>query len=896
MTPDLFYGKIPDILIADGTLDSLRLISQSLSSHGYDVRSAATGTLAIASAREMQPDLILLDIKMPDLSGYEVCCQLKQDPRTCDIPIIFISALNEPFDKVKAFSVGGVDYIVKPFRIEEALARIQSQLERYFSLIQIQKLNAELEQRVQERTEELRASNQTLQQEIADRQKIAESLRESESKFRQISEHIQEVFWLICYDAHLKEFKEIEYVSPAFAEIWGRTCESLYENSWEWIAAIHPHDRQKVQVAFKEKAARGLFDEEYRVVRPDGTLRWIRDRGFPIYNDRGEVYRVAGIAENITQRKQAELERDRFFNLSLDLFFITDETGKFKRLNSAWMQLLGYAPSELIGGSFWDFAHPEDLPLVKNARGRLRRGEDVNALEIRCCGQDGEYYWMAWNIVPFPRENLFYGVGRDISQRKASEARLIYETLHDALTGLGNRTYFMEQLEIAFKKGKRQRESHFAILFIDLDDFKRINDTLGHAIGDRLLVQVSQILQASVREVDSVARLGGDEFVILLENANAWQDVLKVVERIQERLKSPFHPGDREVFVSTSIGVIFSKPDYRDPCEILRDADIAMYRAKAKGKGCYEVFDRAMYAQTLYRIELENALRSAIANEELQLYYQPIIRLQPPLQLEGFEVLLRWYHREKGAIPASEFIPIAEETGLINEIGEWVLEKACRQFQAWRSIHANFVNLYLSLNISGRQLRESSFIHILDRVLQETQIPRDCLELEITESSLIENQPIAAQILQAIKQRGIAIGLDDFGTGCSSLQSLHQFPFDIIKIDRAFVQTIEEETRESRIVHSIVMLARALDLGTVAEGIETEEQLKKLQELGCESGQGYWFSEPISGDRVEGFLRAGCFDRRSIRQSCPALCPAKICQYLKRSAAIAKSEIKCRVS
>ncbi|MGK7926224.1 MAG: EAL domain-containing protein, partial [Spirulina sp.] len=918
-------------------------------------------------------------------------------------------ALHEPFDKVEAFAVGGADYITKPFHLEEVLVRVQSQLARHFYLTQIQRLNDELEKRVKERTRELTESNRALQQEIADRQQIEENLWESEAKFRQISEHIQEVFWLIRYDAELQEFAKVEYVSPAFTTIWGRTCESLYENPWEWIAAIHPDDRHRVEVALTENAPKGSFEEKYRVVRPDGTIRWIRDRGFPVTDEKGRVYRVAGIAEdsteleraeatshllasvvesshdaivtqnlegtitswnvgaeklfgytaaeaigqkismlvppdrleeepailnrlkkgegvdrvetvrlckdrtpvdvsvtisplkdsrgkisgvsqiirNISARKRAELERDRFFNLSPDLLFIANGTGKFKRLNAAWMALLDYTPHELLGQSWWHFVHPDDRHLVQSAREQLYRGEDVNTLEIRCRGKDGTYYWLAWNIVPFLQENLLYGAGRNISQRKASEARLVYETLHDSLTDLANRAHFMQQLEIALKKGKRQSNSCFAVLFIDLDDFKRINDTLGHALGDELLVQISQILQTSVREVDLVARLGGDEFVILLEEVEDWKNVFKIVERIQERLKSSFRLNDREVFTSASIGIVFSKPDYQDPSEILRDADIAMYRAKANGKGCYEVFDRAMYAQTLHWVELERALRYAIANRELLLYYQPIVSLRDNLQLEGFEVLLRWHHPEKGLVPASEFIPIAEETGLICAIGDWVLQEACFQFQQWRSIHPDFIDLYVSINISGRQLRESSLLDILDRVLQDTQIPHNCLKLEITESSLIENTQTAARILQEIQRRGIAIGLDDFGTGFSSLHYLHQFPLDILKIDRAFVETLQQGVRERSIIHSIVMLARALDFATVAEGIETQQQLEQLQRLGCESGQGYFFSKPMSREQIETLLQRGCFEVREDLPTCSDNCGMQLCRYFGVLSAIA---------
>jgi diguanylate cyclase (GGDEF)-like protein/PAS domain S-box-containing protein len=854
MTPDLFHGKVPEILIADDTLDSLRLLSDTLSTHGYDVRIVTNGKMALTSARAAHPDLILLDIKMPDVSGYDVCQQLKADAQTQDIPIIFISALHEPFDKVKAFKVGGVDYITKPFHIDEILARIQNQLALRFSLAHIHQLNVNLEQRVQERTAQLERVNQSLQQEIIERRQVEQSLRDSEAKFRQISEHIQEVFWLQEYDPIRAQPTALVYVSSAYETIWGRTCESLYANPWEWLAAIHEDDRQRVEQAFIQQAGQGVYDEEYRVVRSDGSIRWIRDRGFPISHPGGSVYRIAGIAEDITDRKQAELERDRFFNLSLDLLFIANDQGIFKRLNPAWGDLLGYSDQDLLDCCFWHLIHPEDQAIVQHTQHLLTQGEDVNTAEMRCRCKDGSYLWIAWNAVPFVQENLIYGAGRNISQRKESEARLVHETLHDSLTGLANRTCFMERLEQAIKKSHRESDKWFAVLFIDLDDFKRINDTLGHGIGDQLLIQISRLLKGAVREVDSVARLGGDEFTILLEEVQTLKEVLNIAERIQETLKPPFQLNHHEIFTSASIGIVFSTPSYQNVAEVVRDADIAMYRAKANGKGCYEVFDQGMYAQTLYQVELENRLRYAIANQELQLYYQPIVRLQGDSILEGFEVLLRWLHPQKGLISAGEFIPIAESTGLINAIGEWVLKEACIQLQYWRSVYPDFKNLYFSINISGRQLREPSLINTLDRTLADTHIPPHCLKLEITESSLIENTQIATQILHGIQQRGIQISLDDFGTGFSSLRYLHQFPINIIKIDRSFVETVQQGTRERSIVHSIITLARALGFTTVAEGIETQHQLEQLQSLECELGQGYFFSRPLAHQELNEFL------------------------------------------
>lgn len=311
---------------------------------------------------------------------------------------------------------------------------------------------------------------------------------------------------------------------------------------------------------------------------------------------------------------------------------------------------------------------------------------------------------------------------------------------------------------------------------------------------------------------------------------------------------------------------------YQQVADIVRDADIAMYRAKANGKACYEVFDRTMYAETLHLVELENHLRHAILRQELQVYYQPIVSLQNPPVLQGFEVLLRWNHRQKGLIPAYEFIPIAEEAGLIDAIGEWTLQQACIQFSHWQRLYEKFDQLYLSVNISGRQLRNPSLLKTLDRMLTETQIPAQCLRLEITESSLIQNTQIATQLLQNIQQRGIRISLDDFGTGFSSLSYLHQFPIDTIKVDRTFVEMMERGDKERSIVQSIITLAHTLGISTVAEGIETDHQLNVLRQLGCEAGQGFFFAKPMDHRTLEAFLSSNC-QRCPREYICFAECP-----------------------
>jgi diguanylate cyclase (GGDEF)-like protein/PAS domain S-box-containing protein len=852
-----------EILIADDTLESLRLLSQALAQAGYDIRSVSSGTLALNSVRAAHPDLILLDITMPDISGFEICQQLKADPRTRSIPIIFISALHETLDQVRAFDVGGADYVTKPFQIEEVLARVHNQVMLACSIKHISQLNAELEQRVQERTAALNVANQALQQKILEHQKVEQSLRESEEKFRQISEHVQAVFWLTDRGFHTAEATTVRYVSPAFEDIWGLPCATLYANPQVWLDSIHEDDRDRVATALETGIHQGSYDVEYRITRPDGSLRWIHDRGFPIYNEQGTIYRLTGLAADVTSRAQAELERDRVFNFSIDLLFIADSRGQLKRVNPSWQKTLSYSQTTLLGQSIVDLLHPDDRAEAQKALITLTQGTAINELEMRCRHRDGSYIWIAWNAVPFLQEDLIYGAGRNISQRKLSEAQLVYETLHDSLTGLANRACFMTRLELALKKQRRSPVGYFAVLFIDLDGFKSINDTSGHIVGDQLLVYVARLLTNTVREVDSVARLGGDEFTILLENISHLREVIDIAERIQAQLQALRHIQHQEIATSASIGIVIGTLAYQEVAHVLRDADIAMYRAKANGKACYEVFDQTMYAETLQRVEFETRLRRAIGNQELEIHYQPIIRLEDDILLEGLEVLLRWRRPKTGLISASEFIPIAEETGLINDIGIWVLEEAARKFNDWRALWPDFQHLYLSINISGCQLRNPSLLHDLDRVLSETQIPPHCLRFEITESSLIENKRIAAQLLTDIQQRGIRISLDDFGTGFSALSYLHQFPIDVLKIDRSFVELLLQGDREHNIVASIFSLSQTLGLETVAEGIETQQQLAALQALHCHAGQGYYFSPPMSARQLEAFLTSDC-------KRCPA--------------------------
>lgn len=431
----------------------------------------------------------------------------------------------------------------------------------------------------------------------------------------------------------------------------------------------------------------------------------------------------------------------------------------------------------------------------------------------------------------------------DISARKQIEEQLVYEALHDSLTGAPNRAYFMDQLNRAIAQVSQEPSYTFAVLFIDLDRFKVINDSLGHLIGDQLLIECTHRLQAVVRSDDLIARIGGDEFAVLLNAIADIQEALWVAERIHEVMRLPFDLSGREIFISASVGVSSNLTGAVAAVDFLRDADTAMYQAKEQGRGRSALFNPSMYEQVNRQLTLENDLRRALERQELELYYQPIFELTRQ-RLIGFEALVRWHHPRWGCVLPSTFIPLAEETGLILSIGTWTLETACRQLQQWQQLPAAAA-LMVGVNLSVKQFANPSLIADIDAVLASTGLKSAQLRLEITETALIDNPETAETILAAIKSRGIQLCIDDFGTGYSSLSVVHRFPVHILKIDRSFISRIEADERGLAMVQAILALAQSLGMTAIAEGIETASQLTQLQELGCRYGQGYWFNRPL---------------------------------------------------
>ncbi|HZB46023.1 MAG TPA: EAL domain-containing protein [Pyrinomonadaceae bacterium] len=550
----------------------------------------------------------------------------------------------------------------------------------------------------------------------------------------------------------------------------------------------------------------------------------------------------------------SERFRSAFDYAAIGMALVSTE-GRWLQVNRSLCQILGYTESELLATDFLTVTHPDDLGTALANIGQLLKGRAAaSQMEKRYINKNGHEVWVHWS-VSLARDSYGKSVHlifqiQDITDRRVAEQQLHHDAFHDALTGLPNRALFMDHLKLAIARSQRNERRMFAVLYLDLDRFKLINDSLGHTIGDQLLVGVADRLKLNLRPGDTVARLGGDEFTILIEDVVEEKEAIQVAERIQKELSAPFVLSGREVFNTVSMGIAPSSTGYERAEDILRDADTAMYRAKSLGKARYEIFDKAMHARAINLLQLETDMRRALERDEFMLHYQPIVALED-FRLRGFEALVRWQHPERGFISPIDFIPVAEETGMIIPLGEWVLREACRQMNRWQTMFPVETPLFMSVNLSSKQFSQTELINKIAFIIDETGINATSLKLEITESVVMENIDVATEMLRQLRALGVKLSIDDFGTGYSSLSYLHRFPIDTLKIDRSFVSRMTDNQENAEIVRTIVVLAQNLGMDVVAEGVETNDQLALLKKLGCENGQGYYFSKPVNSDGAE---------------------------------------------
>jgi len=522
-----------------------------------------------------------------------------------------------------------------------------------------------------------------------------------------------------------------------------------------------------------------------------------------------------------------------------------------------WKSMLGFEVED-VGDSpreWIDRIHPDDRPpFRRHLDAHLAGASEQLEFEHRMRNAAGEYLWVLARGVAVRDESgkpyRMAGSQTDITARKRAEHQLQHDALHDGLTGLANRVLFIDRLAFALADVQRRAAPHFSVLFFDLDRFKNVNDSLGHAVGDKLLLGISRRLEHFLRPGDTVARLGGDEFAILIHRVEDASGAIHVADRIQDILSMNFSIGGHDVMVTASIGIAHSSTGYTNPEEILRDADIAMYRAKAEGKARYEIFDRDMHQSAVALLKLETELRRSVHRGDFLMNYQPIVSLDRG-RIVGFEGLVRWQHPERGIVTPANFISIAEETGLIVPLGWWVLRESCQQTRLWQEQFPSEPPLWISVNMSGKLFLKSDMVDHLLGILEETGLEPRSLRLEVTENVVMDHADLAIRNLMELRALGIQLSIDDFGTGYSSLSYLQRFHYDELKIDRSFVSQLSSPGESRAIVETILNLANSLGIGVVAEGIETADQVDRLRQMKCPHGQGYWFSRPLAPPAAE---------------------------------------------
>jgi diguanylate cyclase (GGDEF)-like protein/PAS domain S-box-containing protein len=690
-------------------------------------------------------------------------------------------------------------------------------------------------------------------------ERVSLKLRESEERFKAFMDNSPTVAWMKDADGRFV------YVSVPFeltfnlraADVLGKS--NVQPWSPDTARQLAENERQVLETGKPRQAYENLPAR-------DGPPQhwWILQ--FPV--DDGSGQRLVGaMAVDFSERRLAEealrASEERYAlaaqSVNDGLWDWNLKTNEVY-YSARWKSMIGCEDGEI--GTHPDEwlkrVHPEDAQGVRTALDDHLQGRTpLFESEHRVRHKDRGYRWVLSRALAVRngdrRPYRMVGAQSDITQRKLAEEQLLHDALHDALTGLPNRTLFLDRLGHRLRQASREKDRPFAVLFLDLDRFKLVNDSLGHSAGDELLVQVARRLERAVRPGDTVARLGGDEFAILLEEIRDAGAAAHVADRIQAHLRIPLTIGGQDFVNTTSIGIALSETGYERPEDVLRDADTAMYRAKSQGRSRHEVFDSAMHARAVSLLQMESELRNAVQMDEFVVFPMPIVSLESG-RISGFEALVRWRHPQRGIIGPADFIGVAEDAGLIIQIDRAVLRQACRQVREWNEKHPDADPLSISVNLSGRQFRQADLVEAVEKAVADSGLDPELLGIEITENVLIDNAEAAEGMLGRLRERGIQIYLDDFGTGYSSLSYLQRFPIDVVKIDRSFVARMGQKKEGHEIVRAIIQLAHNLGMRVVAEGVETQDQLAELRMLRCGYGQGWLFSKPIPAEEAEALI------------------------------------------
>ena len=871
----------PTILVTDDNEEiAYYLVKKLLPSFGYKTLRARTGKEGLEMIRQFRPDLALLDLQLPDMDGLDILRELAKENHT--VPAILMTAHGSEQVAVDAFRLGVQDYFSKPVDPE----RLQKVINRILGQRNIEKEKVKLTSQLEEQVAWLTTLSRVGQSltSTLDPDEVLKRIveagvyltraeegflalidRKSDQLYLRASKNIDEqrtrTMQLLIKDSMIGEV--VKKGKPL--RISASTENLFLKLSTGYLVASILH----VPILSRGKTL-GVLSVDHRqnpnhfLSKDEAMLTSLADFA-AIAIENANLYERS--RREISERIKAEAalrESDERYSLVVkgtnDGIWDWDLTTHQIHYSPRWKSMLGYAEEELSTSpkEWLDRVHPDDRKNLETAISNyLRSSEPHFEHEHRILHKNGTYCWAVargFAVRDSSGKPLrMAGSQSDVTDRKRAEGRLIHNAFHDTLTSLPNRALLLDQLERAIIRRRRSTDKSFSVLYLDIDNFKNINDSLGHASGDRVLITVAEILKANLRSMDTVARFGGDEFILLLEDIEDMKDAYDIAQRILKNLATPKNIDGHEVFLTASIGIISSEMEYDDPEQLLRDADIAMYSAKTHGRARYEVFKLEMRNIFLKQLSLEYDLRHAIRNDELRLMYQPIISLENTT-LFGFEALVRWEHPVNGCLSPKEFLPLAENTGLIVTIDHWTLRTAVCQFSRWLKEFPIDLQLSVNVNLSVKYLRHLNLAEEVDQILNETGLDGRRLKLEVTESAIMENSQYIMSTLERLRAMRVDIHIDDFGTGYSSLAYLHQFPVQALKIDRSFISNSYDGVHKPELVKTMLHLASDLGLEAIAEGIESKEQLDRLQKLGCKLGQGFFFSSPLDADAVDTIL------------------------------------------
>ena len=822
----------PTILAVDDRTENLMTLEAVLDGLAVKIIRANSGKEALDISLREEVDLILLDVQMPDMDGFETASFLKKMKRTSGIPIIFVTAISKDEKHVyRGYDVGAVDYLTKPIEPQLLLNKVEVFLN------------------LQQQKKEIVKQAKELEHALSGLERAHQSLQKEQKNLKQAQEVAHMGNW--NWDYGSRSFQASEELAQLLGLEGSLSLEDLLE-------VIHPDDSKMVGLTIRQAISKGeSFQLDHRIIRADGEIRMMHQVG-ELFGGLATGHILCTMLDMSEQKKAEDRLNitEQVFESAIEGVMITDAKSKIISVNPAFSLITGYSAEEAIGKT------PDLLrsnrhkkPFYEEMWGQLMDQGHWQG-EIWNRRKDGQAYPEFLNIRAIRaydgKPSNYVGVFHDLSDVKRSEEQLKYQVNHDALTGIFNRTLFLDRLEQAMPTDE-EPDKKTAIVTLGLDGFKKINDSLGHKAGDDLLTQAAVRLGIGLGEAQSLSRIGGDEFAMLFKGVEIMQRIVNLQQFISEIFATPFFLSGREVFVTASMGISVAPDDALTAEELMKTSDLALNQAKSMGSSSTHFYQTGMDEEAKNRLQMEGDMRKAIEKQEFTLYYQPKLSFETG-EIVGMESLVRWISKERGFVGPDDFIPLAEETGLILPLGAWIFAEACRQTKIWLD---QGHQIKVAVNLSARQFQDPNLLTMIDEVLAQTGLPIQNLELEITESMVMGDIEQTIELLQQIQDKGINLSIDDFGTGYSSLSYLKRFPIDALKIDQAFVRYLKPDSEDAAIVQAIIAMAKSLGLKTIAEGVEEKEHVDFLKAEGADLMQGYYFSKPLPAEDFQKLLEEG---------------------------------------